>query len=78
MEPLTTARRNALQAFNTYAANNNGAIANAAAAPQTLGTAVGYTVFDLRPIQDWAWSGAAPMEASLIYFVCPLLLQSTV
>ncbi|KAI9634655.1 uncharacterized protein MKK02DRAFT_37535 [Dioszegia hungarica] len=67
--PLSTARAEALQAFNTYAANNAGAIAAAARSPQTLGVAFGYNIFDLRPIQDWAWAGAAPMEASLIYFV---------
>lgn len=77
MNPLSTARGLALQAFNIYAANNAGAIAAAAQSPQTLGVAFGYNFFDLRPIQDWAWAGAAPMEASLIYFVSLITIFTT-
>jgi len=66
---LTSARAAALQSFVTSSSGNNAAITKAQRVPQAIGVGFGYTTFDLRPIQNTAWSGAAPMEASLIYFV---------
>ncbi len=67
--PLATARGQALQSFVSSSAGNVNAIALAQKVPQALGVGFGYTIFDLRSIQNSAWSSAAPMEASLIYFV---------
>ncbi|WVF67907.1 hypothetical protein IAT40_002669 [Kwoniella sp. CBS 6097] len=67
--PLTTARSNALEAFMASATTNPALLTNAARVPQAIGVGFGYTIFDIRPIQNYAWAGAAPMEASLIYFV---------
>ncbi|WVQ95470.1 hypothetical protein IAU59_002567 [Kwoniella sp. CBS 9459] len=67
--PLSTARANALEAFMASATTNPVLLTNAASVPQAIGVGFGYTIFDLRPIQNYAWAGAAPMEASLIYFI---------
>lgn len=48
---------------------DGGALARAEQVPQAVGTAFSYTIQDLRSIPNYAWSAAAPMEASLIYFV---------
>ncbi|WWC72650.1 uncharacterized protein I206_106614 [Kwoniella pini CBS 10737] len=67
--PLATARSQALQAFIGTTNTNTNALTNAAIVPQAIGVGFGYTIFDVRPIQNSAWAGAAPMEASLIYFI---------
>ncbi|WWC65254.1 uncharacterized protein I303_107871 [Kwoniella dejecticola CBS 10117] len=67
--PLATARSQALQAFMGSTNTNTNLLANAARVPQAIGVGFAYTVFDVRPIQNNAWAGAAPMEASLIYFI---------
>ncbi|OCF36034.1 hypothetical protein I316_02530 [Kwoniella heveanensis BCC8398] len=67
--PLSTARSNALEAFMASASTNPTLLTNAARVPQAIGVGFGYTIFDVRPIQNYAWAGAAPMEASLIYFI---------
>ena len=67
--PLASARSAALKSFVSSAGNPN-AITLASRVPQALGVGFAYNIFDLRPIPNSAWSSAAPMEASLIYFVC--------
>ncbi|WWC98465.1 hypothetical protein V866_005356 [Kwoniella sp. B9012] len=67
--PLATARSQALEAFMGSASTNPTLLTNAARVPQAVGVGFGYTIFDVRPIQNGAWAGAAPMEASLIYFI---------
>ncbi|WWC92395.1 uncharacterized protein L201_007352 [Kwoniella dendrophila CBS 6074] len=67
--PLASARSAALKAFMGSSATNTALLTNAARAPQAIGVGFGYTIFDVRPIQNYAWAGAAPMEASLIYFI---------
>ncbi|OCF78731.1 hypothetical protein I204_00675 [Kwoniella mangroviensis CBS 8886] len=67
--PLATARSQALEAFMGSANTNPTLLTNAARVPQAIGVGFGYTIFDVRPIQNGAWAGAAPMEASLIYFI---------
>ncbi|WVR08673.1 hypothetical protein IAU60_005731 [Kwoniella sp. DSM 27419] len=67
--PLSTARSQALEAFMASAQTNPALLTNAAAVPQAVGVVFGYTIHDLRPIANNAWAGAAPMEASLIYFI---------
>lgn len=73
VEPLAQARSAAFQDFVSLAQGNAGALAAAQASPQALGTGFSYTIRDLRRVPDGAWSGAAPMEAALIYYVscCP-------
>ena len=72
MMPLSQARASALQSFASDAANNAALITSAAAVPQAIGTGFGYTIQDLRSIGNGEWAASAPMEAALIYFVCPL------
>nr|XP_031862594.1 uncharacterized protein CI109_002092 [Kwoniella shandongensis]KAA5529666.1 hypothetical protein CI109_002092 [Kwoniella shandongensis] len=67
--PLATARAQALRSFIASSTTNPTALTNAARVPQAVGVGFGYTVFDVRPIENTAWAGAAPMEASLIYFI---------
>ncbi|WRT70773.1 uncharacterized protein IL334_007772 [Kwoniella shivajii] len=67
--PLATARSQALSAFMSSSTTNTALLTNAARVPQAIGVGFGYTIFDVRPIQNYAWAGAAPMEASLIYFI---------
>lgn len=69
VQPLTEARNAAFQDFAALAQGNAGALAAAQASPQAIGTGFGYTIRDLRSISNGAWSGAAPMEAALIYYV---------
>ena len=69
MNPLATARGAAFQSFVRSTAGNANAITLASRVPQAIGTGFGYTIFDLRSIQNDQWASAAPMEAALIYFV---------
>lgn len=64
------ARNAAFQDFAALAQGNAAALAAARTTPQAIGTGFGYTIHDLRSIPNGAWSGAAPMEAALIYYVC--------
>ncbi|KAK8850591.1 hypothetical protein IAR55_004510 [Kwoniella newhampshirensis] len=67
--PLSTARARALEAFMASSTTNPTLLTNAARVPQAVGVGFGYSIFDVRPIPNGAWAGAAPMEASLIYFI---------
>jgi hypothetical protein len=75
MNPMTSARNAALQSFAQDAAGNADAIALASRVPQAIGTGFGYTILDLRAIQNRQWASAAPMEAALIYFVRRVSVQ---
>ncbi|ORY31253.1 hypothetical protein BCR39DRAFT_527132 [Naematelia encephala] len=67
--PLSTARGNAYKSFVTTAQSNTTALTLAQAVPQAIGSVFGYTIFDYPNIGNNQWGSAAPMEASLIYFV---------
>ncbi|WVW80760.1 hypothetical protein I302_102746 [Kwoniella bestiolae CBS 10118] len=67
--PLATARSQALEAFMASSSTNPALLTNAARVPQAIGVGFGYTIFDIRPTPNSGWAGAAPMEASLIYFL---------
>lgn len=72
MTPLTQARASAFQEFVASVNANANGVTTAAAVPQAVGVGFGYNIHDLRSIGNYEWSGAAPMEASLIYYVgCP-------
>lgn len=67
--PLSTATGEALQTFVQAYQADAAVLTTAQAVPQAVGNPFGYTTFDIRYIPNGAWSAAAPMEASLIYFL---------
>jgi hypothetical protein len=77
-QPLSTARAAALRSFISSTEGGATAISSAAAVPQAVGVGFSYTIHDLRPIENGAWAGSAPMEAALIYYVSPGDMAGTI